>query len=233
MISPVRTRPTFTMNLPGTHFIDTLLRSPVMHLPVRTVVFELDHARVLFSPGSVLTPARLHEAGEITDIVAPSLPHTGGMKKAAAAHPRARLWGPAGAREKHPELTWHGVLGVDPWPFESELALLPFPGMPKLNESAFLHRRSKALYVTDLVFNVADPKGLLGWMFFLTFGTYRRFAVSKLFLRFATDRAALENAMANLAGLDFLHVIPSHGDVVLNDGKHRLLAALRERQLIA
>ena len=122
--------------------------------------------------------------------------HTAGMKAAAAAHPSARLWGPAGVREKHPELTWHGILGVDPWPFESELALLPIPGMPKVNESAFLHHASKALYLTDLVFNVTDPKGLAAWMFYSTFGIYRRFGVSKLFLRLAKDRSAFEAAIA-------------------------------------
>lgn len=221
------------MSLPKTHFIETTLRSPLMQLPVRTVVFELEKARILYSPGSMLTSGQLREAGPVTDLVAPSLMHTAGMKAAAEAHPDARLWGPAGVREKHPERTWHGILGVDPWPFESELALLPLPGMPKLNESAFLHHASKALYLTDMVFNVSDPKGFLAWMFYRTFGIYRRFGVSKLFLKFTKDRPALEAAIAKLAGLDFLHVIPSHGEAVLNEGKPRLLAAFRERGLLA
>jgi hypothetical protein len=221
------------MSLPKTRFIETTLRSPLMQLPVRTAVFELEKARVLFSPGSRLTSGQLQDAGPVTDIVAPSLMHTAGMKVAAQAHPGARLWGPAGIREKHPELTWHGILGVDPWPFESELSLIPLPGMPKLNESALLHHASKALYLTDIVFNVPDPRGLAAWAFFLSFGVYRRFGVSKLFLRFAQDRAALEAAVATIAGLDFLHVIPAHGEAVLNDGKPRLLAAFRERRLLA
>ncbi|MFY2558534.1 hypothetical protein ACN469_12960 [Corallococcus terminator] len=221
------------MALPQTHFIETTLRSALMQLPVRTAVFELEQARVLLSPASILTAEQLKEAGPVTDIVAPSLMHTAGMKAAAKAHPTARLWGPLGAREKHPELTWHGLLGVDPWPFESELALLPLAGMPKLNESAFLHSASKALYLTDMVFNIPQPKGLAAWLFFRMFGTYRRFAVSKLFLRFVKDRPAFEAAIAKLASLDFQHVIPSHGDAVLHEGKPRLLAALRERRLPA
>ncbi|MGA9525361.1 MAG: hypothetical protein WBV82_28135 [Myxococcaceae bacterium] len=221
------------MTLANTRFLETTLRSPLMQLPVRTVVFELDTARVLFSPGSRLTSEQLFEAGPVSDIVAPSLMHTGGMKSAAEAHPNARLWGPAGIREKHPELSWHGVLGETPWPFESELAHVPLAGLPKLNESAFLHHASKALYLTDMVFNISEPKGLLAWAFYWSFGIYRRFGVSKLFLRFAKDRSALERAAAEIAGLDFLHVIPSHGDPVLHDGKPRLLAAFRERRLIA
>ncbi|MCI0570894.1 MAG: hypothetical protein L0Y66_09090 [Myxococcaceae bacterium] len=221
------------MSLPKTRFLDSTLRSPLMHLPVRTAVFELEKARILFAPGSKLTPEQLREAGPVTDIVAPSLMHTAGMKAAAAAHPDARLRGPVGVREKHPELTWHGILGVDAWPFESELALIPLPGMPSLAESAFLHHASKALYLTDMVFNISEPKGLAAWAFFRMCGTYRRFAVSKLFLRYAKDRPALEAAAARIAALDFQHVIPSHGEAVLNDGKSRLLAAFRERRLVA
>ncbi|RYZ36095.1 MAG: hypothetical protein EOO72_11525 [Myxococcaceae bacterium] len=220
------------MTLPKTHFLDSTLRSPLMQLPVRTAVFELDEGRMLFSPGSKLTPEQLREAGPVTDIVAPSLMHTGGMKAAAQAHPNARLWGPAGVREKHPELTWHGILGETPWPFERELSFLPIPGMPKLNESAFLHHPSKALYLTDMVFNVTEPRGLTTWMFFRVFGTYKRFAVSRLFLRFAKDQVAFNAAIQKIAGLDFEHVVPSHGEAMLNEGKPRLLAAFRERGLL-
>ncbi|NBD11793.1 hypothetical protein [Corallococcus silvisoli] len=220
------------MALPKTRFIETTLRSPLLQLPVRSVVFELDAARVLYSPASVLTPEQLRDAGAITDLVAPSLMHTAGMKAAAAAHPSARLWGPVGVREKHPDLSWHGILGVDPWPFEAELALIPLPGMPKMNESLFLHHASKALFVTDMAFNVLEPKGLAAWMFYGSFGIYRRFAVSRLFLRFAKDRPAFEATLAKVAGLDFQHVVPSHGEPVLDDGKARLIAAFRERGLI-
>jgi hypothetical protein len=221
------------MTLAGTRFIEATLRSPLLQIPVRSVVFQLATARVLLSPASTLTAGQLREAGPVTDIVAPSLTHTAGMKAAAEAYPAARLWGPAGVREKHPALAWHGLLGVDPWPFQSELELLVLPGLPKLNECAFLHHPSKALYLTDMVFNVAHPRGLLAWLFYSMFGVYRRFGVSKLFLRFVKDRAAFEAAVAKIAGLDFLHVIPSHGEALLNQGKPSLLAAFRERRLLA
>lgn len=220
------------MTLPRTRFLDCTLRSPLLQIPVRSAVFELDEARVFLSPGSKLTAEQLRDAGPVTDIVAPSLMHTAGMKAAAAAHPNARLWGPVGIREKVPELTWSGILGVDPWPYESELALVPIPGMPKVNESVFLHRDSEALHVTDLAFNVTQPKGLASPLFFLMFGTFRRFAVSRLFLSFSKDRRALEATIAKIMTLDFKHVVPSHGDAVMNDGKPRLHAAFRERGLI-
>ncbi|MHB1847174.1 MAG: hypothetical protein ACYCWW_20310 [Deltaproteobacteria bacterium] len=221
------------MSLPRTNFLPSVVTSPVLHLPVLSAVLELDRARLLYAPGSKTTDAQLRGAGEITDIIAPSLTHTAGVPPALKVFPRARLWGPVGAREKHPELAWHGTFGVDPWPFESELQAIPLAGVPKLNEVAFLHRASKTLYLTDLAFNVPDPKGLLAWLFFGMFGAYRRFAVSKLFLRFAKDGDAFRQSIAMIAALHFENVIVAHGDPVLSDGKAKLLAAFRERNLLA
>jgi hypothetical protein len=212
-------------------FIDVELQMPLMKLPVRTSVIELERARVLWSPASTLTEAQLRDAGEVTDIIAPNLLHGGGMKAAAAAHPRARLWGPAGIKEKFPELSWHGLLGVDPWPYDDELRHVALRGMPDFNESVFLHQRSKVLLVSDLVFNIeeAQSRGIGPWLILHLFGTYRRLAVSRLFLRYVKDRAAFQESIERLAALDFSHVAPAHGRVVSEGGKQKLLAALHER----
>lgn len=221
------------MSLARTRHFEATWRSGLMQLPLRSAVFELAAGRVFYSPASTLSAGQLREAGPVTDIVAPSLAHTAGMKAAAAANPGARLWGPPGARDKHPGLPWHGVLGVDPWPFEDELELIPLPGIPALQEFALLHRASRALYLSDLVYNVTDPQGLVTRLAFRMFGMYRRFAVSKLFVHLIKDRAALTAALADLAGRDFLHVVPAHGEPMLHDGKPVLIAALRERGLLA
>ncbi len=218
--------------LPGVQLLQAELKSTLMSLPVTSVVLELGAARVLLSPASTLTDEQLRGCGAVTDIVAPSLMHTAGMKAAAAAHPGARLWGPQGIRGRQPDLTWHGELGVDPWPYEAELALMPLPGAPKMNEAAFLHRASQTLVLTDMVFNIDRPKGLLAWLFFRMFGTYRRFAVSKLFMTMVKDRKAFRAAVAHIAEQDFEHVVMAHGVPVMADGKSRLLAAFRERGLL-
>ena len=100
------------MSLPRTQLLPSLVTSPLLHLPVLSAVLELDGARVLYAPGSKTTEAQLRDAGEITDIIAPSLTPTAGAPAALKVFPGARIWGPAGAREKHPELTWHGIFGV-------------------------------------------------------------------------------------------------------------------------
>lgn len=156
--------------------------------------------------------------------------HTGGIKAASAAHPNARLWGPAGVREKLSELKW-AVLGTEPWPFEDALRPMPIEGMPKFNEWAFLHPDSRTLLVSDLVFNITDPKGFGAPLIYSIFGTYRRFAVSRLFLRFVTDRAQFEASLKRLVALDFANLVPSHGDAVIGNAREQLVAALHERKI--
>lgn len=215
---------------PSLTFLDSNKKMPLMHLPVRTAVIPLRDARILFSPGSAMTTEQLRSAGEVTDIVAPSLLHTAGMPPAAAVFPHARLWGPVGAARKHPTLKWHGTLGVDAWPFEDELALLPLGGMPKMHEHLALHRASRTLLATDLVFNIEQPSGLGAWLILNLFGTYRRFGVSRLFLKYVEDKAAFRTSLDQLLGLDFDRLVPSHGAIVEADAKARLVAALKERK---
>lgn len=210
-------------------FIDVEIQMPLMKLPVRTSLIELERARVLVSPGSTLTEAQLRDMGEVTDIVAPNLFHGGGVKAAAAVHPRARLWGPAGIKEKLPALAWHGILGVDAWPYDEELRHVALRGMPDFNESVFLHQRSKVLLVSDLVFNIEGTRGIGPWLILHLFGTYHRLGVSRLFISRVKDRAAFQESIERIAALDFSHVAPAHGRVVSEAAKEKLFGALRER----
>lgn len=217
---------------PNLVFLDSVKQMPLLALPVRTTVIPLGDARVLFSPGSMLTAEQLRGAGEITDVVAPSLLHLGGMAQAAAIFPSARLWGPVGAAAKQPGLKWHGTLGVTPWPFEDELALVPLAGMSKVHESVVLHRASRTLLVADLVFNIERPSGLGAWLILRVFGTYRRFGASRLFLKLVDDPAAFRRSLEQVVALDFERLVPAHGGVVEADAKARLVAALKERRQI-
>ncbi len=212
-------------------FIEDVAKMPLMKLPVRSTVVEVGTGRVLFSPGSMMSDAQLEGAGEVTDIVAPSLWHTDGGPRAAKVHPKARLWGPPGIRAKHPGHPWF-VLGEDPWPHVSELQLVPIAGMPKVREHALYHVASRSLLIVDLAFNIVDPKGLGARMVLqLLSDAYRRFAVSRMFMMLVKDRRAFTASLAPIAQLDIARVVPAHGDVVETDAKDRLLAALRERKV--
>lgn len=201
---------------------------PLMKLPCRTTVIQLQGARILLSPASTLGVDHLREAGAVTDIVAPSLLHLDGVPAAAAAHPEARVWGPAGAAEKLPGPTWL-VLGAEPWPFDGELAYLALGDMPKVCESLFLHRASRSLFTTDLVFNILEPRGFGSWLILNVFGTHGRFGVSRLFAGMVKDKAAFERSVREILALDFDRLVPAHGSVVESGAKAALTAALHQR----
>ena len=209
--------------------LDANRSMPLVTLPLRTSVAELKGARVLFAPASTLSPARYSEAGEITDIVVPNLYHLEGAGPAMAAHPKARLWLPAGAEAKDKRALPHSVLGKDSWPYEEELPLFPLGGMPAVAESVLLHRASGSLLVGDLAFNLIDASGLGARLIFGLFGTYQRFAVSRLFLRGVSDRAAFLRSLEELLAQDFSALVPTHGNIVATEARERLRSALGER----
>lgn len=209
-------------------FLNCVRKMPLMELPVCSVVVPLKSARILISPGSQLTVEQLKEAGEVTDIVAPNLLHCAGMKQAAAVFPEAKLWGPQGVREAKPEIGWTHILGEDKWPFEDELKLLPLNGLPRFNESEFYHVSSKTLIVTDLLFNLQDARGVGAYIILNMFGTYRRFAMSKLFARFVTNKFAFEKSMTAILNTGFENIVVSHGQSVKADASV-LLSLVRER----
>lgn len=202
---------------------------PLIELPVRSGVIALGSGRVLLSPAMNLTDEEIASAGEITDIVAPNLFHLDGVPRAAAKHPKARVWGPVGAKEKLPEVKWQGVLGVDDWTHEKELAHVGLAGMPKVNESAFVRRDSGTLLVSDLVFNIENAQGFGAWLILSMFGTHNRFGVSRFFSRMVKDKSAFEASLKDLLALDFDVIVPGHGAIVESGGKKLLRRALEER----
>ena len=202
---------------------------PLMQLPLHSCVIDVgDAGRVLWSPASTFDEATLRALGTVTDIVAPNLFHTDGAVAAARVHPQARLWGPVGIEAHAPSVRWL-VLGRDAWIHEDALQHLTIDGMPTINENVFVHRASGTLFVADLVFNIVDPQGVGARVILSLFGTWKRFGVSRLYLKRVTDRAAFEASLKRLHAGAFDAIVVAHGERVDSGAKDRLFAALHER----
>jgi hypothetical protein len=65
----------------------------------------------------------------------------------------AEAWGARGLPEKRPDLRFAGVIEPGAAPFGDEVLLVPLACFPLTNEVVALHRPSRTLVVTDLVFN--------------------------------------------------------------------------------
>jgi hypothetical protein len=205
------------------------LKMPLVQLPLTTSLISVPHGKVLLSPHPMLTTDEFQSMGEVTDIVAPNLYHHLGIQKAAAAHPQAKLWGVAGFEHKRKDIRWDSFLSASDWPHQADLVAIPLEGMPKINEFLFFHKASKTLFVTDLCFHIVDGAGFGGWLIYHIFDTYKRLAVSRLFIKSVSDKVSFQQSLATLFSYDFDHIVVCHGSVVKGAGRARLQHALSER----
>lgn len=213
----------------GLVFLDSVVNMPLMSLPVRSVVAATKNGQVLISPGSKITKAQYQGVGQIATIVAPNLLHCAGVPLAVSCFPKAEVWGPEGVRKQKPDMPWQKELNEAPWPYEDELLPVFIGGMPKVNETVFLHKKSKTLIVTDLCFNMQNVKGIGAWIILNLFGTYKKFGVSKFYVKFVKDQDAFKGSLAALFKHDFENIVLSHGFNIIGGGKEKLMAALNER----
>jgi hypothetical protein len=212
-------------------YIDSILKTPLLELPVRSTAIETKKGLVLISPGSKANREDLRALGPVTDLVGPNLYHCAGLPKALSIFPKARVWGVDGAQEKKPNIHFTDVLKESSWPHQEELALVVIDGQPNVNEAVFIHHESKTLITTDLCFNLQNTKGLGARILFGLFGTYHRFAVSRLSKLFIKDQTALERSLGRIFSYEFDKVVMAHGELVESGGKELLRKALAERGL--
>lgn len=212
-------------------FLDSEVDMPLMKLPVRTPVITLDKGKIMISPGSRLSENQYRSIPDVTDIVAPNLFHCAGITSAAQFFPKASLWAPPGGKRLKPQISWTKEINEVSWPYQEQLPIIHIEGMPKVHEVLFFHRSSKSLIVTDLCFNLLESKGFGAWLILGLFGTYRKFGVSKFFLRFVKDRNLMTQSLTKLFSYDFENIVVSHGHNITGNAKKYLKEALLERGL--
>jgi hypothetical protein len=82
------------------------------------------------------------------------------------------------------------------------------------------------LVVTELVFNIVQPRGWFSKLVLFLGGCYGKLAQSRVW-RFQTkDRAALARSVQGLLSLPFDTLVVAHGDVVRDSARARLASAL-------
>lgn len=204
-----------------------------MKLPIKMTLVRTKAGVVLISPVPKVEDFKteLGSLGVVTDIVAPNLFHHLGIRGAAKLYPEAKIWGAKGFKEKRPNIHWFCEIPSKDWCLDDELLVIPIQGMPKVNEVVLLHRPSKTLIVSDFCFNHIHGSGFGNWLVFHLFGTYRRFAVSKLFLKMINDKDLFAYSVQNLLREDFENIVVPHGEDIVSGGKELLKKALEERNI--
>jgi hypothetical protein len=193
-----------------------------------TVVRLPDGGLWLHSPveHSAVLAAQLSSLGPVRHIVAPNAVHDTYLEAWFAAFPAARFHSARGFAKYRPDLKFTDTLGDTPSPDWAEvLDQHLIRGMPRLNEVAFLHRSSRTLVLTDLVFNLGPDMPFLSRVLLKMNGCYCRFGPSRLLKSTIKDRAALRRSLDHLLAWDFDRVVLSHGQNLETGGRDALRAA--------
>jgi hypothetical protein len=118
--------------------------------------------------------------GEVAFLISPNLFHHLYLGDAARRFSQARVLAPPGLGAKRPDLSIHGTLDQ---PLPPELAtaveVMRLEGAASIDEHVFFHRESRTLVVTDLVFNVVEPQGMLAHLILFLVGCHGRLGHSR------------------------------------------------------
>ena len=201
------------------------------HFPARMTVLPLSLGRLaLVSPVPIddALEAKLRALGEVSFLIAPNLLHHLYLPQALQRFPSARVLAPERLRDKRPDLRIDGTLERDvPDALTESVDITKFDGAPGLDEFVFHHRACRTLVVTDLVFNITEPRGFMAHLFLALGGCHGRLAQSRV-LRFMVRERSLASASAErILAFDFSTLVMAHGDIVYDDARARLGNALR------
>lgn len=176
--------------------------------------------------GRILDPL-----GRVTLIVVPSSLHGDEARFYVERYPDAMVLVPRPVKEKcAAKLPRVDGSVVEDWPASWEDALVPLQVEgTKMGEAIFLHRPSRTLVVTDLVFHFTDELQGLARTLMTWNGVVGRLGPSRIFRWFfVKDRVALRRSLQPVKGWDFERVVMSHGTIVHRDGKRRFLEGFAE-----
>ena len=208
------------------HVLEVPLRTGGMELGGRMTVVRLPGGGVwIHSPVRLeaSTRAAVEALGPVRFLVAPNLMHHLHMRDWSAASPEARVVALEALRRKQPQLRIDVPLtDTPPEGCAQVLGQRRLGGMPRLEETVFLHRPSRTLLLTDVAFNIRSSPSWLTRTYLRVCGTYGKLAPTLLLKSLVKDRAALRASLEEVLGWDFERVVVCHGEVLEQGGREAL-----------
>lgn len=201
------------------------------HLDTRMTVLPLARGELALVSPIPIDDALAEEIaglGEVSFLIAPNLLHHLYLADAHKRYPRARVLAPPGLRSKRPALAIDATLDQQlPEALSAAVDVVRIEGAPGADEFVFFHRASRTLVVTDLVFNVAMPRGLVANVVLFLEGVRGRLAQSPAWRFMVKDRARARDSAERLLALPFETLVMAHGEIVRDQARARLTHALR------
>lgn len=196
-----------------------------------TVIRLADGSLFIHSPIRLTPEVRsdLEGIGPVKFLVAPNRFHHLFIADYVSALPASEAYCAPGLEAKRRDVRFAGTLrDAAPTGWAGQIDQAWFRAFPPLNEIIFLHRASRSLIFTDLLFNVARSDSLATRIALTLDGGLRGPAVPRTFrLLIRTHRAEARATLDRLLAWDFDRVIVTHGDVIETDGKNVVRKAWR------
>lgn len=201
-----------------------------LQLPARMSALPLAAGRLaLISPVPIddAIAAQIAALGEVAYLIAPNLLHHMYLADAQRRYPHARVLAPAALRSKRPDLRIDMALEESlPDELTHAVDVRLVAGAPALDEFVFFHRATRTLVVTDLVFNIREPRGWFAHLLFFLAGTRKRFAASRAIRFMIKDRTRAAASLHEILALPFETLVMAHGSIVQTEARARLSQAL-------
>lgn len=202
--------------------VEGALRAPGgVRLPLQMTVIRLASGGLALHSPVPLRPsvgAEIAALGPVEHILCPNRFHHLHAGTALARWPTARLHGAPGLASKRPDLAFDSELGATPDAALAEvLDQAPVAGAPILNEIVWMHKPSRTLITTDLLFHLREPMPWQTRLVTRLTGTHDRLAQSQWWRFYTRDRAAFRSSLEVILAWKFEHATMAHGTPVAVD----------------
>lgn len=207
---------------PGVHVEEAPQRFFGLEVGARMTVLELAGGLLVHSPLAV-APASLAPLGAPRWVVAPNKLHH--LYVGPWVEAGLEGWAAPGLAEKRSDVRFAGVLDGRSHPFGEEVGVYPLRCFPFTNEVVLLHRPSRTLVVTDLVFHFTQRSPWLTRAAMVCACGYPGCRTTTL-ERVGFDRPVARREIGALLELDFDRLVMAHGEVIEEGGKEALRGAM-------
>ena len=213
----------FKLLAPGVHSFDAPQRFLGLELGSRMTVLELPGGLLVHSPVAV-PPKVVQDLGTPRWVLAPNLfhhLHVGPWIDAGLSG-----WGAPGLPDKRSDVHFEGVVSEGSHPFGDEVETYTLRCFSLSNEVVVLHKPSRTLLVSDLVFNISGTAPWMTRVAMRCLGGYPGCSVT-LLERIGMRRDLAREDLATIASWEFDRIVMAHGDVIETGGKQALMRAFR------
>ena len=161
--------------------------------------------------------------GQVKFVIAPNPLHHLFLLRTQKLFAGSKIAGPREVEYRNEDVDFDIVLNenaLSTW--EPILSVLPVKAKPPLyQELLFFHHPSRALIMTDLVFNIQRVDNWLNALALKLYGAYRQLTTTRL-SRIAFKHESLRKTMQQVHSLQPEILVVAHGDPVLENANERL-----------